>query len=107
MTCTYDLITYHIVEHQRLSGAFAYAQAHKNLCCLLAQWMAMEEDTGKNLDLFLQCIHQLWLLFCAALCGPETPKCVLWQTVRTQMKCCIVQHFIWRLHCLLRQNPSS
>ena len=23
-----------------------------------------------------------------------TPKCVLWQTVKTQMKCCIMQHFI-------------
>ena len=23
------------------------------------------------------------------LCGPETPKQVLWQTVKTQMKCCL------------------
>ena len=23
-----------------------------------------------------------------------TPKCVLWQTVKTQMKCHIIQHFI-------------
>ena len=28
------------------------------------------------------------------LCGPETPKWVLWQTVKNQMKCLIRRHFI-------------
>ena len=27
-------------------------------------------------------------------CGPGTPKQVLWQTVKTQMKCRIIPHFI-------------
>ena len=27
-------------------------------------------------------------------CGPETPKWVLWQTVKTQPKCCIMRHSI-------------
>ena len=32
----------------------------------------------------------------------ETPKRVLWQTVKTKMKCRITRHFIKGLHCLLR-----
>ena len=42
--------------------------------------------------------------------GPETPKWVLWQTVKTQMKWCTMQHnaaFHLGLHCLPRQNQSS
>ena len=36
-----------------------------------------------------------------------TPKCILWQKVKTGMKCCIMQHFIRvSLHCLLRQKRS-
>ena len=31
---------------------------------------------------------------CLAHCGRETTKRVPWQTVKTQMKCCILQHFI-------------
>ena len=31
------------------------------------------------------------------------PKCVLWQTVKTRMKCCIMQG----LSCFLRQKCSS
>ena len=33
-------------------------------------------------------------LLALTLCILVTPKCVLWQTVKTQMKCCIMQHFI-------------
>ena len=33
-------------------------------------------------------------LLLLVLCGPETPKLVLWQMVKTQMKWGIMQHFI-------------
>ena len=38
------------------------------------------------------------------LCMLETPKRVLWQTVKTQMKCSIMHNaaFHQGLHCLLR-----
>ena len=32
----------------------------------------------------------------------DTSKKVLWQTVKTRMKCCIMQHLIKGLHCLLK-----
>ena len=30
----------------------------------------------------------------AYLVWPNDYKCIFWQTVNTQMKCCIMQHFI-------------
>ena len=32
------------------------------------------------------------------------PKCILWQTVKTQMKCCIIAAFHQGHHCLRERN---
>ena len=34
-----------------------------------------------------------------------TPKCILWQTKKTQMKCCMMQHFIW--DCIACQDKKN
>ena len=41
------------------------------------------------------------------LCFLDTGKQVLWQAVKTQIKCRMTWHFIKGLHCLLRLKQSS
>ena len=46
---------------------------------------------SRRLLRILQRYVQKILIFCR----PEAPKRVLWQTVKIQMKCRIMRHFIW------------
>ena len=56
---------------------------------LLFSW---ETKNKKWIGCFYLC---LWTGSPINLCRQETPKRVLWQTVKTQMKCRIMRHFIW------------
>ena len=56
-------------------------------------------------------LYPFWHISSLTLCIMDTPKWILWQTVKTQMKCSIMQHnaaFHQGLHCLLRlKHPSG
>ena len=52
----------------------------------------------KNITAFFRFLESQQIskcMFINTLCIWGTPKCVLLQTVKTQMKCRIMRHFIW------------
>ena len=55
--------------------------------------LLLSEDFFQN-ELFQKVLSQT-LSELLTLCNCETPKWVLWQTVKTLMKCHIMWHFIW------------